>query len=47
MEPLLGEWRRLRLKAKTPGEVDFVAKVDEPVLRCQNEVHLYTKFRGD
>jgi hypothetical protein len=43
----LSEWNRLLPTAQQHGAAALHAKIDAMARRCQVEVHVYLKFRGD
>lgn len=47
MEPFLNEWQRLRERAVDPNAQQIVAAVERLARQCQDEVHLYLRFRGE
>lgn len=47
MEAFLEEWQRLAAKAQSSDAQELHRRVTTLARRCNDEVHLYLKFRGE
>jgi hypothetical protein len=47
MDVFLSEWERVRDMAETPEQVEAWSSVRDFARKCNEEAHLYLRFRGD